>query len=128
MRALREELEARTAVHVTLKTTRPVPNLRARRRFSVIKQAFVKFCDVAVYAQPPGTPFRYGSEMPPASVDAAEMPGTVISLKAVPRSTVVVVGPTPESELQAASSATAAIPRRRVRFSMGRQGDSGSQS
>jgi REP element-mobilizing transposase RayT len=33
-------------VHVTLKATRNVPNLRTRRRFAVIKRAFVRFCKV----------------------------------------------------------------------------------
>lgn len=33
----------KSALHVTLRVNRNVPNLRARRRFNVIKQAFVKF-------------------------------------------------------------------------------------
>ena len=37
-------LEKKSAVHVTLKVRRGVPNLRSRRRFDVIKHAFVKFC------------------------------------------------------------------------------------
>lgn len=34
----------KSALHITLKATRAVPNLRSRRRFAVIKNAFVKFC------------------------------------------------------------------------------------
>lgn len=40
----RQPLGDRTAVHVTLRVRRHVPNLRARRRFNVIKHAFVRFC------------------------------------------------------------------------------------
>lgn len=40
----RQALAEQTAVHVTLRVRRHVPNLRARRRFNVIKQAFVRFC------------------------------------------------------------------------------------
>jgi REP element-mobilizing transposase RayT len=40
----RPVLEEKSALHITLKATRAVPNLRARRRFAVIKNAFVKFC------------------------------------------------------------------------------------
>jgi REP element-mobilizing transposase RayT len=39
----RPMLAERSAVHVTLRVRERVPNLRARRRFNVIKQAFVKF-------------------------------------------------------------------------------------
>jgi REP element-mobilizing transposase RayT len=41
--AARPALAEKSAVHVTLRVQRHVPNLRARRRFNVIKQAFVKF-------------------------------------------------------------------------------------
>jgi putative transposase len=37
-------LGEKSALHITLKATHAVPNLRARRRFAVIKNAFVKFC------------------------------------------------------------------------------------
>ena len=40
----RPELAEKSAVHVTLKVRKHVPNLRSRRRFSVIKKAFVRFC------------------------------------------------------------------------------------
>jgi REP element-mobilizing transposase RayT len=40
----RPTLGPKSALHITLKATRAVPNLRARRRFAVIKNAFVKFC------------------------------------------------------------------------------------
>lgn len=40
----RPVLKNKTAVHVTLRVRDIVPNLRTRRRFNVIKQAFVKFC------------------------------------------------------------------------------------
>src|SRR6478736_2496348 len=33
-----------TPVHVTVKCTDGVPNLRARKNFNVVKKAFVKFC------------------------------------------------------------------------------------
>jgi REP element-mobilizing transposase RayT len=39
----RPTLSAKSAVHVTLRTRHSVPNLRTRRRFSAIKQAFVRF-------------------------------------------------------------------------------------
>src|ERR687884_148808 len=39
----RPALSEKSAVHVTLRASQRVPNLRARRRFNVIKQAFVKF-------------------------------------------------------------------------------------
>jgi len=42
----------KSAVHVTVKANKLVPNLRSRRRFSVIKNAFVKFC------APKGAGFR----------------------------------------------------------------------
>ena len=40
----RPALGQKSALHITLKATRLVPNLRTRRRFAVIKNAFVKFC------------------------------------------------------------------------------------
>ena len=40
----RAEIGAKTALHVTAKTSASVPNLRTRRRFAVIRQAFVKYC------------------------------------------------------------------------------------
>lgn len=40
----RPALKGKSALHVTLRVRDHVPNLRARRRFNVIKQAFVKFC------------------------------------------------------------------------------------
>jgi len=40
----RSELRPRSALHVTLRVTGRVPNLRARRRYNVIKNAFVRFC------------------------------------------------------------------------------------
>ena len=40
----RPVLGEKTAVHVTVRASRHVPNLRTRRRFSAIKKAFVKFC------------------------------------------------------------------------------------
>jgi REP element-mobilizing transposase RayT len=40
----RPELGARSALHVTLKATRAVPNLRSRKRYGAIKAAFVRFC------------------------------------------------------------------------------------
>lgn len=40
----RPGLAEKTAVHVTLRVRRHVPSLRARRRFNVIKHAFVRFC------------------------------------------------------------------------------------
>ncbi len=39
-------LKKNTAVHVTLRVSERVPNLRSRKRFAVIKHAFVKFCGV----------------------------------------------------------------------------------
>ena len=44
--AARAELGVATAVHVTVKTTACVPNLRTRRRFAVIRNAFARFCVV----------------------------------------------------------------------------------
>ncbi len=41
---MRQELRPRSALHVTLRVTNRVPNLRARRRYAVIRNAFVKFC------------------------------------------------------------------------------------
>lgn len=40
----RPKLREQSALHLTLKTRSHVPNLRTRRRFNVIKQAFVSFC------------------------------------------------------------------------------------
>jgi REP element-mobilizing transposase RayT len=40
----RPNLAGKAALHVTLKTRSGVPNLRTRRRFNIIKHAFVKFC------------------------------------------------------------------------------------
>ena len=40
----RQSLSDKTAVHVTLRVRRHVPSLRARRRFNVLKQSFVRFC------------------------------------------------------------------------------------
>ena len=40
----RPELKQGSAVHVTLRASSQVPNLRSRKRFTVIKRAFVKFC------------------------------------------------------------------------------------
>jgi REP element-mobilizing transposase RayT len=41
--AARPAIVDKSAVHVTLRVREKVPNLRARRRFNVVKQAFVKF-------------------------------------------------------------------------------------
>ena len=40
----RAKLSPKSALHVTLKVRKHVPNLRTRRRFSVIKKTFVRFC------------------------------------------------------------------------------------
>ena len=40
----RDHLPGKSAVHVTLRLRRHVPSLRARRRFNVVKHAFVRFC------------------------------------------------------------------------------------
>jgi REP element-mobilizing transposase RayT len=40
----RPPLRQKSALHVTLRVTRAVPNLRTRRRYAVIRNAFVKFC------------------------------------------------------------------------------------
>jgi len=40
----RESIGVNTSVLVTLETTALVPSLRSRRRYAVIKQAFVKYC------------------------------------------------------------------------------------
>jgi len=41
---MRPALREKSALHVTLKVSRAVPNLRTRRRYAVIRNAFVKFC------------------------------------------------------------------------------------
>ncbi len=48
----RPELKQRSALHITLRASKKVPNLRSRKRFAVIKRAFVKFCGTQT------TPFR----------------------------------------------------------------------
>ena len=79
-----------------------------------------KLCDAEAYVQPDGTPLVDGVATPPVNEAIAEMPGTLISLNAVARSTgAVAVGPVPVSELQAARSATVAMPRKRVGLVMG---------
>jgi len=40
----RPRLAKKSALHVTLRVNRNVPNLRTRRRFNAIKHAFVRFC------------------------------------------------------------------------------------
>ncbi len=40
----RPELKQRSALHITLRASTKVPSLRSRKRFAVIKRAFVKFC------------------------------------------------------------------------------------
>jgi len=40
----RPELKKHSALHISVRVNRAVPNLRTLRRYAVIKQAFVKFC------------------------------------------------------------------------------------
>jgi len=40
----RPALAQKSALHVTLRVASGVPNLRTRKRFNVVKQAFVRFC------------------------------------------------------------------------------------
>jgi REP element-mobilizing transposase RayT len=40
----RPELREKSALHVTVRTTARVPNLRSRKRYAAIRNAFVKFC------------------------------------------------------------------------------------
>ena len=40
----RPELKQRSALHITLRASSRMPSLRSRKRFAVIKRAFVKFC------------------------------------------------------------------------------------
>ncbi len=42
---VRPELRPKSVLHVSLRVTRRVPNLRSRRRYAVIRNAFVKFCE-----------------------------------------------------------------------------------
>ena len=41
----RPELREKSALHVTVRTTSRVANLRSRKRFAAIRNAFVKFCE-----------------------------------------------------------------------------------
>jgi REP element-mobilizing transposase RayT len=54
----RPNLAAKAALHVTLKTRTAVPNLRTRRRFNVIKHAFVRFCGADAKGGPTIEGFR----------------------------------------------------------------------
>jgi REP element-mobilizing transposase RayT len=51
-------LATSAALHVTLKTRTAVPNLRTRRRFNIIKHAFVKFCGAEANGGPAIEGFR----------------------------------------------------------------------
>ena len=42
--AARPELREKSALHVTVRTTSRVPNLRSRKRYAAVRNAFVKFC------------------------------------------------------------------------------------